>query len=82
VTAYSEADAEAGLARLIDLALCGEEVIIMRGGMPVAEILPIQAAQLIEGPTSYNLLRARRLARNGVGLTSVGLPNQLYEEGR
>jgi len=80
MTTYSVADANAGLPRLIDRALEGEEVIITRHGRPVAEIRPARAPQTNIGQTSYDWLRARRLARKGVGLTSVDLLNQLYEE--
>ncbi len=80
MTTYSVADAKAGLPRLIDRALEGEEVIITRYGRPVAELRPTRAPQANTGQTSYDWLRARRLARKGVGLTSVDLLNQLYEE--
>jgi prevent-host-death family protein len=80
MTTYSVADAKAGLPRLIDRALEGEEVIITRHGRPVAEIRPTRAPQTHTQHTSYEWLRARRLARKGVGLTSVELLNQLYDE--
>lgn len=34
-------DAEANLSELIDAALSGEEVVISKGDMPVAKIVPI-----------------------------------------
>ncbi len=77
MTAYSEVDAKAELSRLIDRALCGDEVVIKRHGRPVAEIRALTSTQV--GPTAYEWLRARRLARKGVGLTSVELLDQLYE---
>jgi prevent-host-death family protein len=80
MTTYSVADAKAGLPRLIDRALEGEEVIITRHGRPVAELRPARAAQTDNGQASYEWLRARRLARKSVGLTSVELLNQLYDE--
>jgi prevent-host-death family protein len=80
MTTYSVADARAGLARLIDQALDGEEVIITRHGRPVAEIRPMRPIQDNAGQASYDWLQARRLSRKSVGLTSVELLNQLYEE--
>jgi antitoxin (DNA-binding transcriptional repressor) of toxin-antitoxin stability system len=77
VTEYGEADAEAGLSRLIERALDGDEVVITPSEKPVLEIRAIPTTQV--GPTTYEWLRARRLARKGVGLTSVELLDQLYE---
>jgi antitoxin (DNA-binding transcriptional repressor) of toxin-antitoxin stability system len=80
MTTYSVADAKAGLPRLIDRALDGEEVIITRHGRPVVEIRATYAPQTSTEHATYEWLRARRLTRKGVGLTSVELLNQLYEE--
>jgi len=80
MTTYSVADARAALPRLIDRALEGEDVIITRHGRPVVEIRATRALQANTGQTSYEWLRARRLARKGLDLTSVELLNQLYEE--
>lgn len=80
MAAYSVADAKTGLPRLIDKALEGEEVIITRHGRPVAELRPMTPAARTAAPASYNWLRARRQARKGVGLTSVALLNQLYDD--
>ncbi len=80
MTTYSVADAKTGLPRLIDKALEGEEVVITRHGKPVAELKPIAAAHATMSPASYDWLRARRQARRGVGLTSVDILNQLYDD--
>jgi antitoxin (DNA-binding transcriptional repressor) of toxin-antitoxin stability system len=80
MTTYSVADAKAGLPQLIDRALEGEEVIITRHGRPVVEIRATRTPQVHAGHATYEWLRARRVARKGVGLTSVELLNQLYEE--
>jgi prevent-host-death family protein len=80
MSTYSVADAKAGLPRLIDRALQGEEVVITRHGKPVAELRPARPAAEAAGAASYDWLRARRLARKGVGLTSVEVLNQLYDE--
>ena len=78
---YSVADAKAGLPRLIDRALVGEEVIISRHGRPVAELRSVTGAPARVGsPASYAWLQARRRRRPGVGLTSVELLDQLYDE--
>lgn len=82
MSTYSVADAKAGLPRLIDKALGGEEVIISRHGKPVAELRPMTtAAARKASPASYAWLQARRRQRPGVGLTSVELLDQLYDEG-
>ena len=81
MTTYSVADAKNGLPRLIDRALEGEEVIISRHGKAVAELRPIARQDHKASTTSYAWLKARRLKRKGVGLTSVDLLDQLYDEG-
>ncbi len=43
MTTYSVADAKAGLPRLINRALAGEEVVITRHGKPVVELRPAAA---------------------------------------
>ena len=81
MAAYSVADAKAGLPRLIDRALGGEDVVITRHGKPVAELRPLTAAAAGRAsPASYAWLQARRRQRPGVGLTSVELLDQLYDE--
>lgn len=80
MSTYSVADAKSGLPRLIDRALEGEEVIISRHGKAVAELRPVAATSPKSPPATYAWLRARRLARKPVGVTSVELLNQLYED--
>jgi prevent-host-death family protein len=80
MSTYSVADAKSGLPRLIDRALEGEEVIISRHGKPVAELRPVTTASRGTPPATYAWLQARRLARKSVGLSSVELLNQLYED--
>jgi prevent-host-death family protein len=79
MSTYSVADAKNSLPRLIDRALDGEEVVISRHGKPVAELRPLAAATRTASPATYDWLRSRRLARPGVGLTSVELLDALYE---
>jgi len=80
MTTYSVADAKGSLPRLIDRALEGEEVIISRHGKAVAELRPIAKGRAKAPPAGYAWLKARRQSRPTVGLTSVELLNQLYEE--
>ena len=37
-------EAETGLSRLLELALAGDEVIIMRSGVPVVRLTPVPLA--------------------------------------
>jgi prevent-host-death family protein len=80
MTTYSVADAKDSLPRLIDRALEGEEVVISRHGKPIVELRPVASARAKAPPASYAWLRTRRQARPAVGLTSVELLNQLYED--
>ncbi len=80
MTTYSVADAKSRLPRLLDRALEGEEVIISRHGKAIAELRPIVSGGRKATPASYAWLKARRQGRGGVGMTSVELLNQLYED--
>ena len=80
MSTYSVADAKNGLPRLIDRALAGEEVIIARHGKPVAELRPVATLSRKTPPATYAWLRVRRQDRKPVGLTSVELLDQLYED--
>ncbi len=81
--AYSVAEAKNRLPALIDKAIEGDEVVITRYGKPVAElharhqpsVKPSKAARpMLEG------LLARTRARKSVGITSVELLDQMYED--
>jgi prevent-host-death family protein len=78
---YSVAEAKNRLPSLIDKALEGEEVVITRHGKPVAELRGC-ARRREPAPSKglYEWLRARREARKPVGITSVELLNQMYED--
>jgi prevent-host-death family protein len=80
MSTYGVADAKNGLPRLIDRALNGEEVVISRHGKPVAELRPIASASNKAAPATYAWLKARRLARKPVSVTSVELLRQIYED--
>jgi antitoxin (DNA-binding transcriptional repressor) of toxin-antitoxin stability system len=80
---YSVAQAKNRLPALIDKAIEGDEVVITRDGKPVAElharhqpsVKPSKAARpMLEG------LLARTRARKSVGITSVELLDQMYED--
>jgi prevent-host-death family protein len=79
MTTFSVTDAKNGLSRLIDRALQEKEVVISPHGKPVAELRPL-ATTIKAGPTSYAWLKARRQARKSVGLTSVELLRQVYDD--
>ena len=80
MTTYSVADAKAGLPRLIDRALAGEEVVISRHGVPVAELRPATTSPRKAPSATYAWLQARRRARPTVGLTSVEILDGLYDD--
>ena len=80
MTTYSVADAKASLPSLIDKALEGDEVIITRHGRPVAELRPSQRPAPANSTSSYAWLVSRRKGRKPVGVSSVELLNQLYDE--
>ena len=76
---YSVADAKAGLPRLIDRAMAGEEVIITRHGAPVAEIRPAPTAGASSTSEAYERLRAGRIQLAGAP-SSVELLDLVYEQ--
>src|ERR1700733_6147669 len=80
---YRVAEAKNRLPALIDKASDGEEVVITRHGKPVAELRPSgQRSAKPSRPSTAMLewLLARTRARKSVGITSVELLNQMYEE--
>jgi antitoxin (DNA-binding transcriptional repressor) of toxin-antitoxin stability system len=83
MTTYSVADAKAGLPRLIDRAIAGEEVIITRHGKPVAEL---RAATVKARPTPEERragmawLASKRVTLKGPPITSVELLNMIYDD--
>ncbi len=82
MSAYSVAEAKAGLPGLINRALAGEEVVITRHGKPTVELRPAKAA----APAPANLAAAHeRLLAGRVKLpagapTSVELLNLIYDD--
>ncbi len=80
MAAYSVAEAKNRLPALIDKALEGEEVVITRHGKPVAELRPRVQRNAASAKAMTEWLLARTKARKGVGITSVELLNQMYED--
>jgi prevent-host-death family protein len=80
MTTYSVADAKAGLPRLIDKAMAGEEVIITRHGKPVAELRPTAGKAPEATATSYQQLIAGRITPKGKAPNSVELLNMIYDD--
>jgi prevent-host-death family protein len=59
MSTYSIADATLHLAKLIDLALAGESVVITRRGRPVVALTPVQAEPVSGGAGSGAAHRGR-----------------------
>jgi len=79
MSAYSVADAKAGLPALINRALAGEEVIITRHGKPVAELRPATSQAPVAKAAFYDWLISRR-SKPAVSISSVELLDLIYDE--
>lgn len=80
MSSYSVADAKAGLPRLIDRAVAGEEVIITRHGKPVAELRPAAAALPMARADIHAWMASRRLKPQAPAMTSVELLDLIYDQ--
>jgi prevent-host-death family protein len=84
MTTYSVADAKAGLPRLIDRAVAGEEVVITRHGKPVAALKPVTTIPPRLTPDErealYDALGANIATPRGAYVSSVDLLNRMYED--
>ena len=80
MASYSVADAKNRLPTLIDKAMAGEEVVITRHGRPVVELRPARQRSVKSPKAMHEWLLARTRARKGVGITSVELLDQMYED--
>jgi antitoxin (DNA-binding transcriptional repressor) of toxin-antitoxin stability system len=80
MSTYSVAEAKNRLPALIDKAIEGEEVVITRHGKPVAELRAHSQRNAKPSRAMLEWLWARTKARRGVGITSVELLNQVYED--
>ena len=77
---YSVAEAKNRLPSLIDKAIEGEEVVITRHGKPVVELRPHREVDPQAAKAMTEWLLARTRSRPSVGITSVELLNEMYEE--
>ncbi|HME27094.1 MAG TPA: type II toxin-antitoxin system prevent-host-death family antitoxin [Acetobacteraceae bacterium] len=80
---YSVAEAKNRLPALIDKAIEGEEVVITRHGKPVAELHPRHQPSVKPSKAARPMLEwllARTRARKSVGITSVELLDEMYED--
>jgi antitoxin (DNA-binding transcriptional repressor) of toxin-antitoxin stability system len=75
MTRYSIAEAKESLSALIDKALAGEDVTLMRNGEAVVELRPSaqRAAARPLSEAEWRRLRARRAARGSLGQDSVSI---------
>lgn len=80
MSSYSVAEAKNRLPSLIDKAIEGEHVVIMRHGKPVAELRPTQQRDPQAAKAVDAWLRTRRDTRKAIPITSVELLRQLYED--
>jgi len=78
VTAYSVADAKNRLPSLIDKALAGEQVVIIRRGKPAVELRPA-SGQAAPATGTHEWFRVRTRARPSIGLNSVEILDLMYE---
>lgn len=81
MASYSVAEAKDEFPELISRVESGECVIITRGGVPIATILPSDAERKRRGDEAFARLRELRESLPVTGLTSVQLLNDMYEEG-
>ncbi len=84
MSAYSLAQAQSELGRLVDEALTGEIVTITRDGRPVVTLAPTATAS---APTPIDneyleWMRKRALARPSLGGDSVTLVREMRDEER
>ena len=77
---YSVAEAKNALSSLIEKAMAGEEVVITRHGKPMIEFKSVVAPLVRSRGESYARLRAARNEGPSIGITSVELMNQVYED--
>jgi prevent-host-death family protein len=78
MSTYSVADAKAGLPRLIDKAMAGEEVIITRHGKPTVELRPTAMPRPAAPAGSHDWFLSRRVKLDGDAPASVELLTLIY----
>ncbi len=80
--AYSLAQAQTELDRLVDEALTGEIVTITRDGRPVVTLTPATAARSPIDAEYIDWMRKRALARPSLGGDAVTLVREMRDEER
>jgi prevent-host-death family protein len=80
MSTYSVADAKAGLPRLIDKAMAGEEVVITRHGKAVAVLRAAPSARRPAEAGAHDWFLSGRVKLAKGAPTSVDLLNLIYEQ--
>ncbi|MFI4935744.1 MAG: type II toxin-antitoxin system Phd/YefM family antitoxin [Caulobacterales bacterium] len=80
MASYSVAEAKNQLPSLINKAMAGEEVVITRHGKPVADLKGRRTKTPEERAALYERLREHRESGPDVGISSVELLNEMYDE--
>lgn len=78
--AHSLAEARDNLSELIDRALSGEGVVILRDGRPVVELRPVTTEPRPVRPEDLDWLAARRVGRPS-GCDAGQLLREMRDEG-
>lgn len=78
---YSVAQAKNELPRLLDKAIAGEDVIITRRGIVVAELRAKTIPVPLDDDDIYERLRRFRESQSPVGIKSADLIRQIRDEG-
>lgn len=78
---YSVVEAKNNLSDLIARAQGGEEVVIMRHGVPVIELKPVKPAPRRMTQVDFDWLRANRLKSKDGAPDSATLVRQMRDEG-
>ncbi|WP_304188051.1 type II toxin-antitoxin system Phd/YefM family antitoxin [Phenylobacterium aquaticum] len=81
MSTFSVEDAQANLEKLLDLVLQGEPVTLERDGVAVVELRAVKAPPKPGAWGSTEWLSARRSTRPGIGISSVELIAEMYDEG-
>jgi antitoxin (DNA-binding transcriptional repressor) of toxin-antitoxin stability system len=81
MTTYSVAQAKDQLPSLIDRALAGEEVVITRRGIVVAELKGRNSVSSVADDDIWERLRRLRESQTPVSVSAADLVRQMRDEG-